>query len=583
MRYVLFATAGHVDHGKTSLIKSLTGTDTDRLPEEKKRGLSIDIGFAYLDFPRIGVRLELIDVPGHERYIKNAVAGLSSVEGLLLVVDAGEGVMPQTVEHVKVAVALGVRRGVAVLTKIDRVDEELLEIAREELREFLRKEDLDFPIVPVSVKEGEGLDELKGRLEEVLMGVDEAKVERPLRVFVDSSFVVRGYGTVLRGSCVEGRVREGDRVVVEPLGVWARVRKLQNHGVFVKEAVAGERVALNLPEVEASAVERGFWVLEPDSYERSSVLLIGSDGHLRPGKLYTFFMGMREVRGRLGSVGEGVYTLRTMGDVVVRRGDRFIVLSPEGRFLGGGEVLHPKPRVLKKRFIKSHLRSLKECFEAYVLLEAGGEGLTPSFLRKLTGRLPSENVLKKEGIRIGERYYSKIFVERLRERLETLLRQEIVKRSYGVERAWLCEKLSVKEELLSFLLSLVRGFVRVGEYIVEEGSEDIYRNPEVKKVIELMGGGFREERELLGAGVSKEVLSLLVRRRLIHRLGDYLLLPDESLKVYIKKLRELGDEFGVKEAKDRLGLSRKYLIPLLEYLDYLGLTRREGNTRRWLR
>jgi len=171
MRYVLFATAGHVDHGKTTLIKALTGIDTDRLPEEKRRGLSIDLGFAYLDFPDIGVRLELIDVPGHERFIRNAIAGLATVSGIVLVVDAGEGVMPQTVEHLQVARGMGIRTGVAVLTKADRVDPEILAMAQEELREVLAREGLSFPILKVSAITGEGLEDLRKVLRDLLAGV----------------------------------------------------------------------------------------------------------------------------------------------------------------------------------------------------------------------------------------------------------------------------------------------------------------------------------------------------------------------------------------------------------------------------
>jgi len=293
MKYLLFATAGHVDHGKTSLIKALTGIDTDRLPEEKKRGLSIDLGFAYLDFPEINTRLEIIDVPGHERFVKNAIAGLASAAGIMLVVDSAEGVMPQTVEHFRVARSFGIDRGVAVLTKIDKVDGETLEIAKEEIKEFLKNEGVEFPIACVSSITGEGLEGLKKILNDVVKSLGEERVERPLRILVDSAFTVKGYGTVLRGSCIEGKVREGEKVVVEPIGVETRVRRIHNHGIFVKEAGAGERVALNLPEVEREKVKRGFWVLKPRSYLKGSVLLVRSEADLRPGRIYSFFFGMK--------------------------------------------------------------------------------------------------------------------------------------------------------------------------------------------------------------------------------------------------------------------------------------------------
>ncbi len=426
MKFVLFATAGHVDHGKTTLIKTLTGIDTDRLPEEKKRGLSIDIGFAYLDFPEKNLRLELIDVPGHERFIKNAIAGLSSVSGVLLVVDAGEGVMPQTREHMQVAKSLGIKHGVAVLTKIDKNPEDLVTLAQEELREFLKEEGFNIPVVKVSAFTGQGIEELKRALGEEAQKSLENKEDLPLRVVIDSAFVVKGHGTVLRGSCLEGKVREGDKVVVEPVERPARVRRIQNHGSFVKQAQAGERVALNLPEIDPSQVERGFWVLKPLSYVKSKKLIVRSSTSLKTGKPYYLFFGMREVRGRFSKVVEGLYILKLEEEVVARRGDRFVILDSSGRLGGGGEVLHPAVRVLKKKFIRDNLKLLEESFELYLLKEAGTEGLSAEVLRRTTGRTPDTRVLERNSVKVGGKFYSKEAVELLKERLRQMVNEVIL-------------------------------------------------------------------------------------------------------------------------------------------------------------
>ena len=581
MRYVLFATAGHVDHGKTTLIKKLTGIDTDRLPEEKKRGLSIDLGFAYLDFPELNLRLELIDVPGHERFIKNAIAGLSSVSGFLLVVDAGEGVMPQTREHMQVAKSLGIKHGVAVLTKIDKNPKELTALAQEELEEFLKEEGFEIPIVRVSATTGKGIEELKKVLSEQAQRSLEKKEELPLRVVIDSAFTVKGHGTVLRGSCVEGWVKEGDKVIVEPIGKPARIRRIQNHGRFVREAEAGERVALNLPEVETDEVERGFLVLKPNTYVKGRSLIISTEAELRDGRVYYTFFGMREVRGRFSPIGEGLYILRLDEEVVARRGDRFVILDSTGRLAGGGEVLHPAVRVRKKRFIREKAELLKENFEAYLLKEMGTEGLSGELFRRMTGRAPNTGRLESISLKVGNRFYHIEMVELLKEKLRSMVDERLTEGSLGVPKAEVLERLGLSNELLEHLVSELPGIRLVGEYILDEKRSELEKDPDFVRVMEILKEGIKEEKELLGASVRKDVLQIAIKRKRVHRLGEFLIISDELLREYIKQLRELGESFTVQEAKGKLGLTRKYLIPLLEYLDYLGLTERRENERIW--
>lgn len=581
MRYVLFATAGHVDHGKTTLIKTLTGIDTDRLPEEKRRGLSIDIGFAYLDFPEADLRVEIIDVPGHERFIKNAIAGLSSAEGVILVVDSTEGVMDQTVEHLKVAKHLGVERGVAVLTKVDKAGPDLVSVAEEEVRDLLRSEGLDLPVVRFSAKTGEGVETLKERIKEAGIEILKLREERPLRILVDSAFTVKGHGTVLRGSCVEGYVEEGERVVVEPVGVEARVRRIQNHGEFVKKVEAGERVALNLPEVERGSVERGFWVLKPDTYFTSRVLIVRTDAKVKPSQLHYLFFGMREVRGRLSPVEDDVYILRTEEPVVARRGDRVAILNSEGRLLGGGTVLHPRVRITKKGFIRENLKDLIESFDDYVLKESGSEGIRPSTIKKLTGKDPDQKVFAERGVKVGDRFYSKEYVENLIRKVSRFLEERVS--PYGVSKDLLRDKFGITEEMVGYIIRRTGRFRIVENLILDESRTDLTALPQFRRLMEILEADIREEREVLEEGVPKEILSLAVRKKYVHRIGEYLLLSDGLLKRMVERLRNLGPSFTVQEAKACLGLTRKYLIPLLEYLDYLGLTSREGNVRRWRR
>ncbi|AAC07099.1 selenocysteine-specific translation elongation factor [Aquifex aeolicus] len=582
MKYILFATAGHVDHGKTTLIKTLTGIDTDRLPEEKKRGLSIDIGFAYIDFPDINTRLEIIDVPGHERFIKNAIAGICSASGLILVVDPNEGIMPQTIEHLRVAKSFGIKHGIAVLTKMDKVDEELAHIAEEELIAFLEKEEMNMEIVKVSAVTGQGIEDLKNSIKKLLESINNLNKHKPLRIFVDSAFVVKGYGTVLRGSCFEGEVKEGDKVVVEPIGVISRVRKMQNHGVFVKKAVAGERIALNLPEVDAKKVKRGFLILKPESYEKSNVLIVKTEIDLKPGKIYQVFFGMRETVGKISVIDKGIYLVRLKENAIVRRGDKLVVLDSSGNFLGGAEVLHPKVRVTKKAFIKKNIKDLLENFECYLLKERGPIGLKLEFFKRITGVSPKVANLKPESIEIRGVYYLKGFIENLKLKIKKFLDTEL-QNAFGVDKEKVKSMFSLNEELLKYILDELKTYKIVNELIIDERKSDLEKNEDFQKLMSILKGGIKEEREIILEGIPKEILTLSIKRKYAHRIGEYLIISDELLKKYINELKELGKTFNVQQAKNKLGLTRKYLIPLLEYLDYLGLTVREGNERRWKR
>ncbi len=577
MRYVLFATAGHVDHGKTSLIKALTGIDTDRLPEEKRRGLSIDIGFAYLDFPEKGIRLELIDVPGHERFIRNAIAGLSAVSGLILVVDAGEGVMPQTLEHLRIAKGMGVRRGVGVLTKIDRVDPELVELAEEELKELLKGEGLGFPVVRVSSVSGEGLEELRATLGDLVEEVEEAE-EEPLRIVVDSAFTVRGYGTVLRGSCVSGSVRVGEEVTVEPLRRSSRVRALQNHGLFVERAVAGERVALNLPEIDRNEVKRGFWIVRKGGYVKSRILIVELEESVRPGGVYRIFFGMKEEEGRFRTIEGKVYLLRLRGEVVSRREDRLLVLNSSGRLLTSGRVLHPAVEISSKGFVRKHLGDLLDNFLIYLLRERGSRGMRREEVISRTGRFP-ELSGSEEVVVLKDKLYLKEHLLLLADRLGEKLKEA----GGAVPKDRILGELSIEEELLPYLLSLLRGWcVREGYLLRDDGGTLPYEE-DLRRLLSFMGRGFRKEEELLSAGFEREILRFAVRKGYVHRIGGDLLISDDFLRELVAELRSLGEEFTLQEAKSRLGLTRKFLIPLLEHLDRLRLTVREGNLRRWTR
>ncbi len=331
-------TAGHIDHGKTWLVRALTGKDTDRLSEEKRRGISIDLGYAPLELPN-GRLLSVVDVPGHERFVRTMVAGATGIDLFLLVIDAGEGARPQTHEHLAILRLLGLERGVVAVTKIDAVDSESLELVCDEARELVSGAD----VVPVSAKTGEGLDTLRETLGRAAEGIERELAERPTRLYVDRSFSLRGIGTVVTGTLWSGTVGEGDELRLEPAGRPVRVRSVQVHDRDLERAESGQRVAVSLPGVERREIERGDALVARGAYPVSYRLDIAleelapiSDGSRLQAHLGTFHSTARVVR-----ISDQYAQLRLAAPVVAARGDRVILRG--GTTLGGGRVLDPAP------------------------------------------------------------------------------------------------------------------------------------------------------------------------------------------------------------------------------------------------
>ena len=265
MKHVILGTAGHIDHGKTALVKALTGVDTDRLKEEKERGITIELGFTFMDLPS-GIRLGIIDVPGHEKFVKHMVAGVWGIDLVALIIAADEGVMPQTREHLDICSLLKVKKGLIVLTKIDLVDDELLELVREEVTETVRNTFLkDTPILPVSSTSGKGIPELVSTLDHLSKEVEERSSRGLFRLPIDRVFVMKGFGTVVTGTMVSGSLSLGETVEILPSGLEGKVRNLQVYNRPVERAVAGQRAAVNLQGIEASVIERGDILAHPNT------------------------------------------------------------------------------------------------------------------------------------------------------------------------------------------------------------------------------------------------------------------------------------------------------------------------------
>ncbi|HID29508.1 MAG TPA: selenocysteine-specific translation elongation factor, partial [Desulfobacterales bacterium] len=405
MKQIILGTAGHIDHGKTSLIKALTGIDTDRLKEEKLRGITIELGFAWLDLPG-GQRVGIVDVPGHEKFVKNMVSGASGIDLVALIIAADEGVMPQTKEHLDICSLLNVKHGLVVLTKIDMVDEEWLEMVTDDVQGFLKGTFLEgAPILPVSSLSGQGLPEFVEALETLCKAVPERKSSGLFRLPVDRVFTIKGFGTVVTGSLVSGKVRVGETTMVYPSGIQSKVRGIQVHGQTVDQVTASMRTAINFQGVDRSAIARGDVVGGVNTLKPSymvDALLVSLPSNEKPLKNRTkvrFHTGTSEILARAIlldreelSPGETVVVqFRLEVPVAVVKDDRFVIRSYSPiRTIGGGQILNPVPRK-HKRFRKPLVAELESLAESsareiitYHLRESGILGVRSSELRLMT-------------------------------------------------------------------------------------------------------------------------------------------------------------------------------------------------------
>jgi selenocysteine-specific elongation factor len=395
-------TAGHIDHGKTWLVRALTGKDTDRLPEEQARGISIDLGYAPLDLPD-GRRLSVVDVPGHERFVRNMVAGATGIDLFLLVIDAGEGARPQTHEHLAILRLLGIESGVVALTKADAVDSETLDLALEEARELVP----GAPVVAVSAKTGTGLDDLRTALAEAADTLQQTVAKSlSTRLYVDRVFSLRGMGTVATGTLWSGSIGEGDGLRAEPAGVDVRVRSVQVHDRPVTRAEAGQRVAVSLPGVERTALRRGDALVERDAFPVSYRLDIVLEELERIPPRVTVHHGTAAVPARVARIGERFAQLRLAEPVVAARGDRVVLRA--ATTVGGGRVVDPAP---------PRHRSA----ERLELLERGDVAATINEPVRLSSL---RHVLDREPVgleRVGDWAFSRDWLEDLRRELHRRL------------------------------------------------------------------------------------------------------------------------------------------------------------------
>ncbi|MFQ5522669.1 MAG: selenocysteine-specific translation elongation factor [Acidimicrobiia bacterium] len=578
----LIGTTGHVDHGKSTLVQTLTGRDPDRWEEEKRRGLTIDLGFAWMNLG--GVEASFVDVPGHERYLKNMLAGIEAIDLALFVVAADEGWMPQSEEHLAVLDLLEVSRGVVAVTKTDLVDEELVELVALETAEKLKGTSLEGAVViPVSATTGAGIEVLVDSLATLVGEIGPSDRARP-RLWVDRSFSASGAGTVVTGSLLDGELAVDDAVAIYPRGREARVRGIQSHEEPTERASPGRRVALNLARLDRSEIARGDMVGLPAQWDISQRILVSLKSaryvdDLKPRGAYQLHLGSSSHGVTIVGLGVEEAVLQTDTPLPVAVGDRFI-LRDTGRKLvvAGGRVLDPSPGPTREALtvpppdpdsspdrIAADLLRLRGSDLAWRLAAHSGGG-TPDTALQVGDRLfdPSRfDALRSETEEAAADYHRR---HPLRE---------------GMPLATLAEKLGLDLEGAAVVVENSDRLERRGPEVAMKDwnvelsldQEEQWQKVRVRLEADLAVPTVAE------LGLDPELVHLLIRRGRLIRISDALVyLPDQIGQIR-GVLSEMPPEFTVADFRDAIGLSRKYAVPILEWADREGLTVRRGDTR----
>jgi selenocysteine-specific elongation factor len=637
MREIVLGTAGHVDHGKTSLIRALTGIETDRLKEEKKRGITIELGFAFLDLP-CGHRLGIVDVPGHEKFVKNMVAGVTGMDLLAFVIAADEGIMPQTKEHFEICRLLGVKKGIVVLTKIDMVDKDWLEMVEEEVREFCAGSFLeDAPIIHVSSITGEGIEEVRQVLDDFVKKQIFIEAFGPFRLPVDRVFAMKGFGAVVTGTSISGRIAVGDELRFYPSELVSKVRGLQVHSQTVEEVEAGHRTAINLQGVDIAEIERGMVAAPPGALQPNYMLdceflyLASNPKPIKHRTRIRVHLGSAEILGRISLLDrdeikpgtEAGVQLLLEKPVAVWPGDRYVIRSYSPIVtIGGGMVLgnlSPKKRKRVAERDREYNRRILDILqhgnlEDKILLfleESGPKGLTFDNLAIRVGlfgknlkKVLNEPISSRRIIVVdsaSQRYISRTVIDRVLEAiilhltryhsdnpLQSGLSKEELRSGLGksVDQKVFTNCLNdlLKREIVVQQESLVR---LATHKVALKGDEKKLRN-DLEAWYQQKGLSTATIRDTMDQfqeypeTMVKEVLALLLRDEKLVKISETLYYHTAVIGRLKEDMVTFIDREGEIDApgfKNLTGLTRKFSIPILEYFDRIKLTIRIGDKR----
>ncbi|TAM84790.1 MAG: selenocysteine-specific translation elongation factor [Acidobacteria bacterium] len=632
MKNLIVGTAGHIDHGKSALVRALTGTDPDRLEEEKRRGITIDLGFAHLDLDS-DIRVGFVDVPGHERFVKNMLAGVGGIDLVMLVVAADESIKPQTREHFDICRLLNIRNGLVVITKSDLVDRDVLDLVRLEVQELVKGSFLEnAPVIAASAKTGEGLDELRNALRHVGEKILSRPLTLPFRLPIDRAFVMKGFGTVVTGTLIAGTIRKDDEAEIFPEGRRARVRGIQVHNAPAESAVAGQRTALNLAGVETSEIERGMVLAAPGLFQATSRLdcsltLLPSARPLKNRARVHFHSGTAETVAEvillnskdLAPGMQGYVQLRLAHPGLFLQGDRYIVrqFSPVVT-IGGGVVLDNLPgrhRLLdpavteflsatEKGSEEERLELLvREAGEAAIGMLTARMGMSETALEQLGRALQAKKRLVVLGQPAGVFIHAEHFLQ---------LAGEVVRQLAGFHGSNPLVSGIAKEDLrgrvrdrqkrapsATVFSAVLRQLEKAGKIetsgetvrqagrVIELDSQEAAARDQIVQAFATAGLAVPAASDVL-AGLqidrarAQKILQMLLKEKVLVKVAEDLIFHSDALgrlKELLARQKAKSGRINVGVFKELTGLTRKYAIPLLEYLDRERVTRRQGDER----
>lgn len=631
MKDIVLGTAGHIDHGKSALVMALTGSDPDRLQEEKRRGITIDLGFAHLDLGE-GLRAAFIDVPGHERFVKNMLAGATGIDAVILVVAADESIKPQTREHFEICRLLGIRRGLVAITKSDLVDRDILDLVRLEIQDFIAGSFLEnAALIPVSARTGEGLDVLKAEMLRQGREITGKPADQPFRLPIDRAFIMKGFGSVVTGTLIAGKVEKEAEVEMLPTGRRVRVRGIEVHNQAVDEARAGQRTALNLAGIEVTEIQRGMALAMPGEFRPShrldcALTLLPSARPLKNHARVHFHCWTAEaiaevmlLDGKELKPGEHTYAqLRLAEPGLFLPGDRFIIrqFSPVVT-IGGGTVLdnfparHRSGDPAARQFLKALEESEPETRLELLLRALGEESIPPLVAR--TG-LPAAEVLrlavklaeKKQLLILGQPPAQLLHMSALEGLSKDVLQALTLFHAthpliQGIAREELRGQARLGRQQVSSLAfnaaleTLSRaGKIEIKNETVFLAGRGIQLNAEEQAAKEQIGQAFEKAgleapsaEEVLASlhidrARSQKILQLLLKEKVLYKVTEGLIFHQsalENLRKMLQRHKVQSERINISAFKELTGVSRKYAIPLLEYLDRERVTRRVGDER----
>lgn len=612
----IIGTAGHIDHGKTTLIKALTGKETDKLKEEKERGISINLGFTYMDL-KSGDRAGIIDVPGHENFIKNMMAGVIGIDIILLVVAADDGVMPQTIEHAQILHYMGVDNAIIVITKKNLVDEDDLELVKEDIKISFEDTLLeDAPIIAVDSVSGENIDKLKDLIEEKIYSTEKKEDDKSMRMNIDRSFTLKGIGSIITGTLTEGEIYKDREYMVYPKEAIVKVRSIENHDKPIDIAHKGQRIALNLTNISSNEIQRGDIIAEKNSLIKvknvQTLLNLSKfeDIELRHWSRVRFFHGTKEILARavpldrkeIKSRDTALCEFRLEEEIYVKRGDKFVIRSYSPLMtIGGGEIIDTSEEnhTINSTSYVSYLKNKENYSEIDEILDYLHEfrnfdqifshmGIEDKILREYLEKIEENNEIDK----IGDMYISRKFLSSWANDLENFLKtyHENHPLEEGIPREELRQKVKInldsknfeimlKNKVITKKIMLQKGLVKNKSFAISL-DQDQKKIDEIMKKIKDNEPKILKEADIIDKKEDREILTYLCKKDL-RKIDEFYL-----RKEYLDKLIEMAKTFmekngkmQVSEFRDLSELSRKQAVAILEYMDKKNISKRIDDYR----